>query len=86
MTNEIKRREPGKRVFPSRPQLVLVPPPEEPIRPDVRTELSPEVKEMLREMNRRHTATTENHGWTFQRESQDLMVFYPRGAEAPQAS
>ena len=26
----------------------------------------------------------ESHGWAFQRESQDFMVFYPLGAEAPQ--
>ena len=27
----------------------------------------------------------ESHGWNFQRESQDFMVFYPLGAEPPQA-
>ncbi|MDQ3253248.1 MAG: hypothetical protein M3R15_04965 [Acidobacteriota bacterium] len=56
MSAEQNRREPGKRVFPAsdRPKLVLVPSPQKPNRPDVRTELSPEVKEMLREMNRRH--------------------------------
>ena len=59
MSSEVKRREPGKRAFPSRerPKLVLVPPPQKPQRPDVRTELSDEVKELLREMNRRHTST-----------------------------
>ena len=60
MISEVKRREPGKRGFPSRerPQLTLVPPPPQQFkRLDVRTELSPEVKEMLREMNRRHTST-----------------------------
>ena len=57
MNEQIKRREPGKRAFPSRPQLVLVPPVQQPKRPDARTELSDEVKEMLREMNRRHTDT-----------------------------
>ncbi len=91
-TNKI--REAGRRAFPkdtepslqhARPHLVLVPKPVSD-HPAPKVEPSPEVKEMLREMNRRHTATTENHGWTFQRESQDLMVFYPRGAEAPQAS
>jgi hypothetical protein len=58
MSSEPKRREPGKRVFPvdDRPQLVLVPS-QHPKRPDARTEMSPEVKEMLREMNRRHAAT-----------------------------
>ncbi len=59
MSNEqINRRDPGKRAFPpdDYPKLVLVPPPP-PIRPDVRTELSDEVKEMLREMNRRHAST-----------------------------
>ena len=59
MSSEVKGREPGKRAFPSRerPKLTLVPPPpQQPKRSDVRTELSPEVKEMLREMNRRHTA------------------------------
>ena len=56
MSSEVKRREPGKRAFPSRPKLRLVPPAQKPRRPDVRTELSPEVKEMLREMKRRHTA------------------------------
>ncbi len=55
MSEQIKRREPGKRAFPSheRPKLTLVPP-QAPSHPDVRTELSQEVKEMLREMNRRH--------------------------------
>jgi hypothetical protein len=56
--SEQKRREPGKRAFPEkRPQLVLVPSPQKPIRPDASAEMSPEVKEMLREMNRRHTPT-----------------------------
>ncbi len=56
MSSEVKRREPGKRVFPSpeRAKLVLVPPLQKPRRPDVRAEMSREVKEMLREMNRRH--------------------------------
>ncbi len=59
MSEQGKRRAPGKRVFPSRvtrPKLVLVQPPQQAKRPDVRTELSQEVKEMLREMNRRHAA------------------------------
>ncbi len=58
MSEQIKRRVPGKRVFTASdpPQLVLVPPPQ-PIRPDVRGELSDEVKEMLREMNRRHAVS-----------------------------
>ena len=55
MDEQIKRREPGKRAFPSRPKLTLVPP-LQPACPDVRTEFSPEVKEMLREMNRRHAS------------------------------
>ena len=66
MSSEVNRREPGKRVFPSREHpkrrlggvtLVLVAPAQQPKRPDVRTELSPEVKEMLREMNRRQART-----------------------------
>ncbi len=59
MSNGQQRREPGKRVFPAddRPKLVLVPSPLQPRLPDVKTEFSPEVKEMLREMNRRHTNT-----------------------------
>ena len=58
MSSEVKRREPGQRVSPSRqrPKLVLVPPAPKPRRPDVKIELSPEVKEMLRELNRRHTS------------------------------
>lgn len=56
MSEGIKRREPGKRVFPSRPRLVLVPP-AQPDRPAPKVGLSQEVKEMLREMNRRHGAT-----------------------------
>ena len=59
MSEQIKRREPGKRAFPSRPKLVLVPPVQKPSRPDVRTELSDEVKEMLHEMNRRHATSRE---------------------------
>ena len=56
MSSEVKRREPGTRAFPPRecPKLVLVPPAQKPRCPDARTELSEEVKEMLREMNRRH--------------------------------
>ena len=46
-----KRREPGKRVFPKpKPQLTLIKS-ERKSGPSV--EMSPEVKEMLREMNRR---------------------------------
>lgn len=56
MSEQIKRREPGERAFPSRPKLVLVPSRQRPNRLDVKTEMSPEVKEMLREMNRRHVA------------------------------
>jgi hypothetical protein len=60
MSEQIKRREPGKRAFPSReharPKLTLVPP-QQPIRPDASAELSQAVKEMLREMNRRHAAS-----------------------------
>ena len=57
MSSDVKRREPGKRVFPSRPKLALVPPAQAANRPAPKVELSPEVKEMLREMNRRHRAT-----------------------------
>ncbi len=59
MSEQIKRRVPGKRVFTASdpPQLVLVPSPQKPKLPDVRTEMSEEVKEKLREMNRRHAAT-----------------------------
>ncbi len=58
MSEQIKRREPGKRVYPADdyPKLRLVSP-QKPIRPDASAEMSPEVKEMLREMNRRHAAT-----------------------------
>ena len=43
--SEQKRRVPGKRAFPEkRPPLVLVPSPQKPIRPDVRTEMSQDVK------------------------------------------
>ncbi len=62
MSSEMKRREPGKRAFPSRerPKLTLVPPsPQKPIRPDASAELSQAVKEMLREMNRRHAVTRD---------------------------
>ncbi len=55
MNEHIKRREPGKPAFPSRPKLTLVPP-AQPNRPAPKVEPSEEVKEMLREMNRRHTA------------------------------
>lgn len=59
MKEQINRREPGKPAFPlrGRPKLVLIPPAQEADRPEVKTELSREVKEMLREMNRRHIAT-----------------------------
>ena len=59
MSNGQQRREPGKRVFPAddRPKLVLVPSPLQPRLPDVKTEFSPEVKEMLREMNQRRAAS-----------------------------
>ncbi len=58
MSSEVKRREAGKRVFSSDspPKLRLVPePPQKSNRPEVQTDLSQEVKEMLREMNRRHS-------------------------------
>ncbi len=65
-TNKI--REVGKRAFPkdtettlqlSRPHLVLVPPPvPEHLTPKV--ESSPEVKEMLREMNRKRSKVKES--------------------------
>jgi hypothetical protein len=59
--SEQKRRVPGKRAFPAAdpPQLVLVPSPPQPIRPDASAELSQAVKEMLREMNRRHAVTRD---------------------------
>ena len=59
MSSEVKRREPGKRAFPprERPKLVLVPPAQQPRRPNARTELSEDVKEMLRETSRRHIVT-----------------------------
>ena len=60
MTNEqINRREPGNRVFPSpkRAKLTLVPPAQAANRPAPKVELSPEGTEMLREMNRRHIVT-----------------------------
>ncbi|MBA3441972.1 MAG: hypothetical protein H0T92_19095 [Pyrinomonadaceae bacterium] len=59
MDNEVKRREPGKRVFPSNnhPKLVLVPAPREPDLPHVNTDLSREVKEVLREVNGKQAAT-----------------------------
>jgi hypothetical protein len=60
MNSEQKRREPGKRAFPSRPKLVLVPP-AQPNRPAPNIEPSQEVKEMLREMNRRHVATRNSN-------------------------
>ena len=61
MSEQTKRRDPGKRVNPADeyPKLVLVPPPQQPKLPDVSTELSPEVKEILRELNRRHVADRE---------------------------
>ncbi len=59
MSSEQKRRVPGKRAFPADdyPKLVLVPSPQKPIRPDASAEMSPEVKEMLREMNRRRAVS-----------------------------
>ncbi len=58
MSSEVKRRQPGKRAFPADdyPKLVLVPP-AQPNRPAPKVEPSHEVKEMLREMNRRHAAS-----------------------------
>jgi hypothetical protein len=58
MSSEMKRRVPGKRVFPADdyPKLRLVSP-QTPVRTAPKVEPSPEVKEMLREMNRRHTPT-----------------------------
>ncbi len=55
-SEQIRRREPGKPAFPSRPKLTLVPPPK-PNGPAPKVEPSEEVKEMLREMNRRHAST-----------------------------
>jgi hypothetical protein len=59
MSEGIKRREPGKRVFPSRPKLVLVPPAQGVDSSAPKVEPSQEVKEMLREMNQRR-ATIRN--------------------------
>ncbi len=58
MSEQIKLRVPGKRAFPSHelPKLTLVPA-QQPNRPAPKVEPSSEVKEMLREMNRRHAAT-----------------------------
>jgi hypothetical protein len=60
MSSEMNRRVPGMRAFPSseRPQLRLVPP-AQPARPAPKVEPSPELKEMLRELNRRHTTTRD---------------------------
>ena len=58
-SEQINRREPGKRVVPAdnRPKLMLVPSTQKPRRPNVKVEPPPEVKEMLREMNRRQAGT-----------------------------
>ncbi len=59
MSNGQQRREHGKRVFPAddRPKLVLVPSPQKSNRPDMSAEMSDEVNEMPRELNRRHAAS-----------------------------
>jgi len=58
MSSENKRREAGQRAFPTRPHLVLVPKPvADHVAPKV--ELAPEVKEMLREMNRKRRVMNE---------------------------
>ncbi len=58
MSSENKRREAGQRAFPTRPHLVLVPKPvSDHVAPKV--ELAPEVKEMLREMNRKRSKVKE---------------------------
>jgi len=54
MSEQIKLREPGKRAFPEKCRKLQLVPPQEPNRPHVKAELSEEVKEMLRELNRRH--------------------------------
>jgi hypothetical protein len=61
MSEQIKRREPGKRVYPADdpPKLVLMPP-TQPNRPPPKVEQSPKVKEMLREMNQRHADARNN--------------------------
>ena len=57
MTNNIKLRTPGQRVFKRpQPRLTLVQP-EAQQKPAFKQEFSEEVKEMLREMNRRRAAT-----------------------------
>lgn len=53
MSKPIKLREPGKRIFHPKPQLTLIKPAVECKAMGPASELSPEVKEMLREMNRR---------------------------------
>jgi hypothetical protein len=54
MSKPIKLREPGKRVFTEeRPKLTRIKPVIEPKLMGPASELSPEVKEMLREMNKR---------------------------------
>jgi hypothetical protein len=53
MSNSIKLREPGKLVFHPKPKLTLIKPATERKAMRPASELSPEVKEMLREMNRR---------------------------------
>ncbi len=60
MSEQIKLREPGKRAFPEKCRKLQLVPPQQPSRPDVSAEMSHEVKEMLREMNRRHTNTRNN--------------------------
>lgn len=59
MSKQIKRREPGKQAFPFRPRLVLVPPAQEVDRPAPKVEPSQEVREILRELSRRHTNTRD---------------------------
>ena len=58
MSSENKRREAGQRAFPARPHLVLVPKPVAD-HPAPKVEPSPEVKEMLREMNRKRSKVKE---------------------------
>ncbi len=51
--NDIKLRKPGKKVFEQpkpKPKLQLVPPADDRVDSVAKVELSPEVKEMLREM------------------------------------
>ena len=49
----------------------------------LQTEAAEELEAARAEQQRGEQAVV--HGWAFRRESQDFMVFYPLGAEPPQA-